>query len=280
MTPDSSIVSVVMAAGRGSRMKAFDGNKTLLPLVPGESPFEGREPILVNVLRSLPQGDKAVIVHHRCEDVKAATRTFAPTYCRQPTLNGTGGALLAVREFLEAQTCDRLLITMGDVPFVRSETYMALVAKLETHHMVALGFQPADKKQYGVLEIERDRVIRIVEWKYWRDFPEARRAALGICNAGIYAARRGVLMQYLSVLESRPQTVLKERDGRMTTIHEYFLTDIIEYMNADGLSVGFVLAGDEMETMGVDDPHALEKAQAYYRRRCLEADCGHGAPRA
>jgi bifunctional UDP-N-acetylglucosamine pyrophosphorylase/glucosamine-1-phosphate N-acetyltransferase len=268
------VISVVMAAGRGSRMNAFDGNKTLLPLVPEKGLFEGREPILVHVLRSLPQGEKAVIVHHRAEEVMAATRAFAPTYCRQPELNGTGGALLAVREFLASRTCERLLITMGDVPFVRPETYAKLVARLDTHHMAALGFQPADKKQYGVLETEGDRVLKITEWKYWRDYPAERQAALGICNAGIYAARREVLVRYLSVLESRPQSVQKARDGKMTTIREYFLTDIVEYMNADGLSVGCVLADDEMETMGVDDPAALEKAQDYYRRHFRDAAPG------
>jgi bifunctional UDP-N-acetylglucosamine pyrophosphorylase/glucosamine-1-phosphate N-acetyltransferase len=266
MKSESDVISIVMAAGRGSRMKDFDGNKTLLPLVPGQSIYDGREPMLVHVMRSLPAGEKAVIVHHRAEAVRAATRTFSPTYCRQPTLNGTGGAILAVRDFLATQTCDRLLITMGDVPFVRPETYRRLVEKLDKHHMAALGFQPTDKKQYGVFEIDRDRLLRITEWKYWRDYPPERRAALDVCNAGIYAARREVLVPYLSVLESRPQSVQKERDGRMTTLHEYFLTDIVEYMNADGLSVGFVMAEDEMETMGVDDPSALKRAQGYYRR--------------
>lgn len=268
MTPE--VISVVMAAGRGSRMNAFDGNKTLLPLVPEKGLFEGREPILVHVLRSLPRGGKAVIVHHRAEDVMAATQDFAPTYCRQPELNGTGGALLAVQGFLASQACDRLLITMGDVPFVRPETYARLVGKLDTHEMAALGFQPADRKQYGVLEIDGDRVLRITEWKYWREYPEEKQAALAVCNAGIYAARREVLVRYLSVLESRPQVVQKMRDGKMTAIREYFLTDIVEYMNADGLSVGYVLVEDEMETMGVDDPPALEKAQAYYRRHFME----------
>ncbi len=272
MTSDVEIVSVVMAAGRGSRMKAFDGNKTLLPLVPGATIYEGREPILGHVLQSLPAGEKAVVVHHRGEDVKAAARAFVPHFCRQPELNGTGGALLAVREFLESRTGACLLITMGDVPFVRRETYLKLVAGLETHHMVALGFRPADKKQYGVFETDGDRVRRITEWKYWRDYPETRKASLAVCNAGIYAARREVLLRYLPVLESRPQRVEKEVGGRMTTVHEYFLTDIVEYMNADGLSVGFVLAADEMETMGVDDPQALQKAQAYYQRHCMATD--------
>lgn len=272
MTPE--VISVVMAAGRGSRMNAFDGNKTLLPLVPEKGLFEGREPILVHVLRSLPPGEKAVVVHHRAEDVMAATGAFSPNYCRQPELNGTGGALLAVRGFLASRACDRILITMGDVPFVRPETYGRLVARLDTHEMAALGFQPADRKQYGVLEIDGDRVLRITEWKYWREYPEEKQAAMAVCNAGIYAVRREVLVRYLSVLESRPQVVQKLRDGKMTAIREYFLTDIVEYMNADGLSVGYVLVEDEMETMGVDDPPALEKAQAYYRRHFAAAAAG------
>ena len=35
--------SIIMAAGRGSRMKGYAGNKTLLPLVPAEFPFTGRK---------------------------------------------------------------------------------------------------------------------------------------------------------------------------------------------------------------------------------------------
>ena len=221
-----------------------------------------------------PQAGRRVIVHHRSEAVKAATRAFAPTYCHQPDLNGTGGALLAVRDFLEAQACERLLITMGDVPFVRPETYMNLVEKLETHHMVALGFKPADKKQYGLLETERDRVQKITEWKYCAGLSRGQKS---VPSASAMPASMPPAVRRCSSISRCSNRVLRvsrrSGTGRMTTIHEYFLTDIIEFMNADGLSVGYVLAEDEMETMGVDDPQALEKAQAYYRRHYLEADC-------
>lgn len=257
--------TVVMAAGRGSRMKAYDGNKTLLPLIPGESPFVGERPILRHILYSVPPGPKALIVNYRREDVEAATAGTGVIYCLQPELNGTGGAVLAARDFLAGQTAEKVVVTMGDVPFVKPETYARLLAALETHPMVVLGFAPADKKQYGVLEIEGDRVERITEHKYWREYPAERRAALTVCNAGIYAARRQALMDYLPILESRPQIVQKERDGRMVDIEEYFLTDIAEYMTADGLTVGFALAEEEMETMGVDDPDALTRAQRHYR---------------
>jgi bifunctional UDP-N-acetylglucosamine pyrophosphorylase / glucosamine-1-phosphate N-acetyltransferase len=263
---DTPIASIIMAAGRGSRMKGFDGNKTLLPLVPGPSIFEGSRPVLRHILDTLPEGPKALIVHFRSDAVMAATRGLGLRYCRQHELNGTGGALLAAREFLEDLTCDRITITMGDVPFVRADTYRNLIRKLEDHPLVVLGFEPADKKKYGVLEIEGDRVARITEWKYWRDYPTDRQAALSVCNAGIYAARRELLLQYLSVLESRPQIVHKERDGQMVPIQEYFITDIVEYMTADGLRVGYALAGDETETLGIDDPEALENAQRIYRK--------------
>lgn len=262
---DTPIASVIMAAGRGSRMKGYDGNKTLLPLVPGSSPFEGSRPILVHILDTLPAGPKALIVNFCEEAVMAATRGLGVRYCRQPELNGTGGALLAARRFLKEVDCDRVLITMGDVPFVRAATFQGLLQKLEDHPLAALGFKPADKKKYGVLEVDGDRVDRITEWKYWRDYTADRQAALTLCNAGIYAARREILLQYLDILESRPQIVQKDRDGKMVSIQEYFITDLVEYMTADGLTTGYAVAAEETETLGVDDPDALADAQRIYK---------------
>ena len=137
--------------------------------------------------------------------------------------------------------------------------------KLDRYDLVVLGFQPADKKQYGVLEIEGDRVSKITEWKFWKDYPEAQQALLTVCNSGIYAARKEALTQYLPILASRPQIVHKEVNGEMTAIEEFFITDLIEYMVTDGRSVGYVVTEDEAETMGIDDRDALEKAQAIYK---------------
>ena len=69
---------------------------------------------------------------------------------------------------------------------------------------------------------------------------------------------------YLPILESRPQIVHKEVNGQITAIEEYFITDLIEYLVQDGKSVGYHLASDEIETMGIDDADALQKAQAIF----------------
>jgi bifunctional UDP-N-acetylglucosamine pyrophosphorylase/glucosamine-1-phosphate N-acetyltransferase len=265
---ETPVGAIIMAAGRGSRMKGYAGNKTLLPLIPGASLFEGRQPLLLQLMQSLPSGPKALVVNHCKADVMQATRDLGVAYCEQPRLNGTGGAILAAGDFIAAsETCDRFIITMGDVPFVKPETYTRLVQSLDGNDMVILGFCPADKKQYGVLEIEARKVQKITEWKYWREYPEKIQKTLTICNSGIYAVTREALRTYLPVLASRPQIVHKEINGQMTAIEEFFITDLVEYMVKDGKSVGYPVAADEIETMGIDDADALEKAQALYAAR-------------
>ncbi len=259
------IASLILSAGKGSRMKGFNGNKTLLPLVPGTSRFEGSHPILLQILNRLPPGPKSLVIHYKKEEVLEATRSFGLTYCEQPTLNGTGGALLAARRFLEENDQGQVIITMGDVPFVRTETYYKLIEALKHFSLVILGFSSADKKQYGLLEVDGDEVKKIIEWKYWSTFPKNSRNRLQICNAGIYAARMKDLMESLPILGKRPHIVLKERDGRQTEVEEFFITDLIELMHEKGLKIGYVMAGDENEVMGVDDLPALKKAQEIFK---------------
>lgn len=266
MRAESKTASVILAAGRGSRMTGFTGNKTLLPLAPKDSPYSGHHPILLHILRNLPKGPKALVVNYRKQAVIAATRGLNLIYCEQPTLNGTGGGLLAAQPFLETQNCDEVIITMGDVPFVKATTYAALVNHLKENSLAVLGFRPKHKKQYGVLETRESKVSRIIEWKYWSEYPEKTRRNFKICNAGIYAARRSELLHYLSVLASRPHSVQKSIDGEEKKVAEYFITDLVEYMHQDDLPVGFIVSENEAEVMGIDDVSALQEAQRIFMR--------------
>jgi bifunctional N-acetylglucosamine-1-phosphate-uridyltransferase/glucosamine-1-phosphate-acetyltransferase GlmU-like protein len=155
---------------------------------------------------------------------------------------------------------------MGDVPFVKKETYRRLIEQLDNHSLMVLGFCPKNKKQYGIFEIDKGRVQRIIEWKYWKTYSEEKQEKLNICNAGIYAARKSDLLRYLSILALRPQKVHKEVDGKLLELEEFFITDLVEYMVKDGLSVGYVIAQDETEAIGIDDLATLEKAQEVFQR--------------
>jgi bifunctional UDP-N-acetylglucosamine pyrophosphorylase/glucosamine-1-phosphate N-acetyltransferase len=261
-----SVASIILAAGRGSRMKGFEGNKTLLPLVPAGNPFQGGHRFLLHIIGSLPPGPKAIVVNHRKEAVMEATRSLGVSYCEQPVLNGTGGALLAAGEFIHTVDCECLIITMGDVPLVKESTYRRLVQSLQSQPFTVLGFQPSDQRQYGVLDMDKTRVKRIVEWKYWNTYPKVTQARMKICNSGIYASRRKELIPYLSVLRSRPHGVSKERDGRMVQVDEYFITDLVEFLDSDGKSVGCIVVENEDEVMGVDDLPALLRAQEKFKQ--------------
>lgn len=261
-----AVASIIMAAGRGSRMKGFEGNKTLLPLLPAGNPFQGDHPILLHIIRSLPPGPKAVVVNHKKDEVVEATRSLGLSYCEQPVLNGTGGALLAAADFIQTVDSDGLIITMGDVPLVRTRTYLRLVESLRSHPLTVLGFRPSDKRQYGVLHVDGARVKKIVEWKYWSAFPKEVQDCMEICNTGIYAARRRDLLPYLELLRSRPHRVSKERNGKIVQLEEYFITDLVELLDHDGKRVGCVVAEDEHEVMGVDDVSALLRAQEKFKK--------------
>lgn len=261
--------SVVFAAGKGSRMKGYEGNKTLLPLIPANSEislYEGKHPILIQVLDSLPRGPKAIVVHHFADEVRRATDHLGVTYINQPVTNGTGGALICCRSFLEAVSTDTVIITMGDVPLILPATYQRMAAMTEQFELIVLAFEPRDKAQYGLLEIHDNSVQRIIEWKYWKLFDSARKASLQYCNAGLYAARRTTLLEFLSRLEQQPHQVQKQLDGRWVTIKEYFLTDLVELMRSDGRDVG-MLAVDESEVTGVDTPEALAEVQERFSAR-------------
>lgn len=267
MARDSRTASIILSAGRGSRMKGYKGSKTLLPLIPGSSPYSGKRPMILHIIENLPPGPKAVVVNHKKEDIRKETKHLGLTYCEQPVLNGTGGALLAAIPFLETLPCENLVITMGDVPLVAPETYISLLRALNTHDLVVLGFQPLDKKQYGVLEIQGEQVQRIVEWKYWKNYTEENQQMLPVCNSGIYAARKESLPHPLSVLASKPHVVQKEVGGVVRDQEEFFITDLVEIMPREDRSIGYIISNDENEVMGIDDLSALKRAQELYRKR-------------
>jgi bifunctional UDP-N-acetylglucosamine pyrophosphorylase/glucosamine-1-phosphate N-acetyltransferase len=267
MAPEANAAAIIFAAGYGSRMKGFSGNKVLLPLIPESDPFRGRHPIIVEIIGNLPPGPKAMVLHHRREEVITATRDLGVSYCDQPVPNGTGGALIAAKDFLERTAQDHLIITMGDVPLVKKRTYESLIDNLDDRDLVVLGFKPTERAQYGLLEIEEEEVKRITEWRYWREYPSERQDRFEVFNTGIYAAKRRSLLCYIGELEKRPHMVQKERGYHMVMVEEYFITDLVELMANDGLAVGFSLAEEEQEVMGIDTVEDLMLAQRIFAKR-------------
>lgn len=250
-----SVLSIILAAGRGSRMKGYNKNKTTISLL---SNYE--YPIILEILKNLPPGNKIIVIHYRKEDVIHTTNRLKVKYCQQPELNGTGGAILAAHDLIKDMKEKDVVITMGDVPLVTRKTYYRLIEALKNYDLVVLGFKTKDKRQYGLLEVEGDRVKKIIEWNTWKDFSKEEKDKYEVCNSGIYAIKKEALLNYIPVLSSRPHIVIKKRNGIPTKIKEYFFTDLVEYMDKEGLKIGYVTT-DEREVIGVDDLYSLTQAR-------------------
>ena len=109
----------------------------------------------------------------------------------------------------------------------------------------------------------------IIEWKYWKDYSEKRLKKLKTCNSGIYAVKRGHLINCLKIMERKPHKVTKEVGDTIIEIYEYFITDLIKVMRNDGHSTGYIITENEYEVMGIDDLHALEKAQNIFNKNFI-----------
>jgi bifunctional N-acetylglucosamine-1-phosphate-uridyltransferase/glucosamine-1-phosphate-acetyltransferase GlmU-like protein len=107
-----------------------------------------------------------------------------------------------------------------------------------------------DPTGYGRIVRAPDGALeRIVEHK---DASEAVRAIDEI-NSGLYCFERGALFEAL------------ERTDRSNAQNEYYLTDVVEKMNARGLKVAAYLVDDDREVAGVNTVEELEAISRFIR---------------
>ncbi len=250
----STIAAVILAAGKGTRMKS-DRAKVLHQVC-------GR-PLAFFPLRAALALDCApavVVVGHQAEQVEKELGALFPgapvKFAVQKEQLGTGHAVLCAEAALrEAGFGDSgsVLILCGDTPLVTTETLQRLVAaKARAKRTLAMVItRPENPHGYGrVVRSGLGAVERIVEEK---EASEEERQ-LGEVNAGIYLCEAGFLFQALkSVTRSNSQG-------------EFYLTDIVAAAaRTAGGAVG-VLA-PEAEVSGVNDRAQLAWSAGQLRER-------------
>jgi len=238
---DTPIAVVILAAGKGTRMKSA------LPKV--MHAVAGR-PMIVHLLDTVlelaPQ--KVIVVVGPGMDV--VTETVAPHLtCVQETRDGTGGAVKAASGELEGFT-GTVLVLYGDTPLVRAETLRAAAKACARDGggaaVSVLGFRPAHFHQYGRLITNADGALEaIVEAK--DASPEE--LAVNLCNSGVMA------------FDGRHLPGLLDRLDTNNAKGEYYLTDTVALARGDGL-LAKVIEGDEDEFLGVNSRADLALAEA------------------
>lgn len=251
------IKSVILAAGKGTRMKSetpkvlhkiFD--KTLLGYV-------------LDSVKSF-SNEAFVIVGHKAEVVTEFVNknySFAKTVLQTPQL-GTGHAVSMVCPQLE--NFDGLvLILCGDTPLVREKTLKKFVDEhiasgADLSVMSTIFENPAN---YGrIIRCANGALEKIVEEK---DATDAEKAVKEI-NAGIYC------LNWAKIKPAFSQLTSSNAQG------EYYLTDIIEWANRQGLSVKASVLEDSDEIYGINSRENLAIATRLMNQRKLHELMANG----
>lgn len=245
---NDDVHALVLAAGEGSRMKSD---------VPKVCHRCFGEPMLVHGMRALERAgvDRIhVVVGEGKEDVRPLLPPLVDSVEQEEPL----GTADAVREGLEGGAVPGealLLVTCGDIPGVRPETYRDVLEHYadSSADLLVLTARVDDPADYGrVVTGEDGRVRRIVEAA---DASEQQRAIRRI-NAGILCGRARTFREGLPRLEPDNEA------------GEYYLTDLVEIVNEDGGRVGSFDVEDAWEVTGINTRRQLvEFEREGYRKR-------------
>jgi bifunctional UDP-N-acetylglucosamine pyrophosphorylase/glucosamine-1-phosphate N-acetyltransferase len=242
---DHAIAAVVLAAGKGTRMK------TALPKV--LHPLAGR-PMIDYVLANLePLGCApiVVVIGPGMEQVAAAVAPI-PTAV-QVELLGTAHAVLAARAALRGFAGD-ILVVFGDCPFISTETIGRLVARrraADDPAVVVLGMRPDDPAEYGRLIIGASGTLdAIVE----HADATAEQRALTLCNSGVMA------------IDGKRLFALLDRVGNANAKGEFYLTDIVGAARQQG-GICAVVEAPAAELVGINSRSELAAAESILQER-------------
>jgi len=241
---DSRLAVLVLAAGQGTRMKSA------LPKVLHRI---ANRPIIQHVLAAvapLAPSRTLVVIGPDMEAVAEAVRPAETVV--QSTARGTGHAVLSARSALEGFSGD-VLVLYGDAPLLGADTLRAVVAERRRQPAAAAavaGMRPSDPSPYGRLVLRGEMLEAIVEARDCT--PE--QAAIGFCNAGLWAIDGRLLFELLDEV------------GTDNAKGEYYLTDIVSVARRRGLPCRAVEApADGM--VGINDRAELAEAEALMQRR-------------
>ena len=227
--------AIILAAGQGTRMGPLTRNtpKVMLPIA--------NKPLLYHVIKSAHDAgirDFVLVLGYGEQIIKEYFKDGSDMgvkieYVHQEKQLGTADAVGSV----EGMVNESFLVVNGDI-IVSSSHIKKLIgcrydAVLTARHV-------DNPREYGVLEVQDERVLRIIE--------KPKNPPTNLANAGIYVFP-------LSIFDAIHRTPLSVRK-------EYEITDSLQMLIDEGKDVGFLaLSGKWMD---IGKPWELLEANEYF----------------
>lgn len=250
----STTVAVVMAAGKGTRMKS-DLPKVLVSVC-------GR-PMIDYVLDALEAAGverTIVVVGYRADDVRQALATRRKTeFSLQAEQRGTGHAVMSAREQLLNHN-GAVLVVAGDSPLMQSESIRGLLAEFErTRPACLLGTGTKDDPS-GLGRIVRDATGRFMGIVEEKDATSEQRRIREV-NLSCYVFNGPDLLDALEGIRA------DNAQG------EYYLTDCPGVLLAAGKDVRALNVLQPCEALSINNMQELAVVETVMRE--MEMDCRH-----
>ena len=244
-----SIDVVIMAAGKGTRMKSklpkvlhrLAGRALLQHVVDTASELKVRQVVVIT-------GHGAIEVEASLAVPAGAMATFGINFVRQEPQLGTGHA---VQQAVPVLQDDGIVVVLsGDVPLTRANTLQALIEACGGDKLALLTIDFANPTGYGRIERLGNAVQAIVEQKD----ANAAQLAINEVYSGIMAVPAKQLKTWLARLDNHNAQA------------EFYLTQIVQFAVADGVPVVAYKITDPVQVAGVNSPVQLAELERAYQR--------------
>lgn len=251
-----NIYAVILAAGKGTRMKSEK------PKVLHEVLYKPMVLHVVDELKKIGVKKTVVVVGHGAQQVKDCLQNEDVAFALQEKQLGTGHAVLQAAELLEGKA-GLTLVLNGDAPLIQAETLQAL---MKTHldngnQATMMTCVLPESTPFGrIIRDENGQVKCITEFK---DATLEERKITEM-NAGEYCFDNAYLFDALRKLTPN------------NAQHEYYITDLAKVMGDMGLRVGTHIIDDFNEVGGINDRVSLAEANATLRDRINRAHLLNG----
>ena len=251
MTPTAQLGTLILAAGKGTRMHS-DAPKVMQRML--------REPMLRYVLAALAPlspGRLWTVIGHGAGQVQEFFAQGQTNFVLQQQQLGTGHAVQTAWPALRAAGVSHVLVVNGDTPLITETAMRAFVDEALTGNadVAFLTLRLKDPGAFGRVTRESGRVSAIVEAKDYD--PAAHGPCSGEINAGIYCLRVDTVDALLPRLHNA------NKSG------EFYITDLVELAVADKLTVLGIEAGEDRNLLGVNTPAELAEAEEFLRCRMV-----------
>lgn len=241
MSDTSSLSLIILAAGKGTRMKS-EKAKVLHHVF--------YAPMLHHVLAAVkPLGaDRTVaVIGHQREDVERSIAGFDVSLCVQEEQLGTGHAVLCAESLIDRSN-RTVMILCGDTPLIQTETLKQMYDQHLAHGgpLTIMTTMVDNPSNYGrIVGNEAGQVLFIVEEK--DATPDQKK--IREINAGIYCVQADFLFDSLKLV------------GNNNSQKEIYLTDIVSIATDQGYSVQRYINPLPQDVLGVNS--RIELAEAH-----------------